>query len=88
MIKFFKTRLAARRQKRDTIRELSVLSNRELADLGIGRGEIPFVADGSPLLAGEVFVAVAAGEAFVAVAARKAPTGPAPVGHAPTSLAA
>jgi len=32
------------RRYRDTVNELSRLSNRELSDLGIARGEIPFVA--------------------------------------------
>ncbi len=32
------------RRYRETINELSRLSNRELNDLGISRGEIPFVA--------------------------------------------
>jgi uncharacterized protein YjiS (DUF1127 family) len=32
------------RRYRDTVNELSRLSNRELNDLGISRGEIPFVA--------------------------------------------
>jgi len=32
------------RRYRETVNELSRLSNRELTDLGIARGEIPFVA--------------------------------------------
>jgi uncharacterized protein YjiS (DUF1127 family) len=32
------------RRYRDTVSELSRLSNRELSDLGIARGDIPFVA--------------------------------------------
>jgi uncharacterized protein YjiS (DUF1127 family) len=32
------------RRYRDTVNELSRLSNRELNDLGIARGDIPFVA--------------------------------------------
>ena len=32
------------RRYRDTVTELSRLSNRELSDLGIARGDIPFVA--------------------------------------------
>jgi uncharacterized protein YjiS (DUF1127 family) len=32
------------RSYRRTVRELSALSNRELADLGINRADIPFVA--------------------------------------------
>ena len=47
MIKSIRTRLAAWRRHRETIRELSTLSDHELADLGIGRGDILFVADGS-----------------------------------------
>ena len=32
------------RRYRDTVSELSRLSNRELSDLGISRGDIPYVA--------------------------------------------
>ncbi len=32
------------RRYRDTVNELNRLSNRELNDLGINRGDIPFVA--------------------------------------------
>ena len=32
------------RRYRETVNELSRLSNRELSDLGIGRSDIPFVA--------------------------------------------
>jgi uncharacterized protein YjiS (DUF1127 family) len=32
------------RRYRDTVSELSRLSNRELTDLGISRGDIPYVA--------------------------------------------
>ncbi len=32
------------RRYRDTVTELNRLSNRELSDLGIARGDIPFVA--------------------------------------------
>ena len=32
------------RSYRRTVNELSALSNRELADLGISRGDIPFIA--------------------------------------------
>jgi uncharacterized protein YjiS (DUF1127 family) len=32
------------RRYRETVSELDRLSNRELADLGIARGDIPFVA--------------------------------------------
>ncbi len=79
MIKSIKTRLAAWHQQRETIRELSMLSNRELADLGIGRGDIPFVADGSLLAAEPAFVPATADDALI---------GPAWAAHAPTSLAA
>jgi uncharacterized protein YjiS (DUF1127 family) len=42
----FKTiseKLTARRKYRDAVRELSQLSNRELADIGIRRGDIEFI---------------------------------------------
>jgi len=32
------------RRYRDTVSELNSLSNRELSELGIGRGDIPYVA--------------------------------------------
>ena len=32
------------KQEGDTVEELSRLSNRELSDLGIGRGDIEFIA--------------------------------------------
>ena len=35
------------RNFRHTVRELNALTNRELDDLGINRGDIPFVAKGS-----------------------------------------
>ena len=38
--------LRLRRQRRITIRELAALSERQLADIGIARAEIPLVADG------------------------------------------
>jgi len=43
----FKTlteKLASWRRYRDAVRELSQLSDRELDDIGIRRGDIPFVA--------------------------------------------
>ena len=43
----FKTiteKLASWRRYRDAIRELSQLTDRELDDIGIRRGDIPFVA--------------------------------------------
>jgi uncharacterized protein YjiS (DUF1127 family) len=43
----FKTiteKLASWRRYRDAIRELSQLSDRELDDIGIRRGDIPFIA--------------------------------------------
>lgn len=40
MIKSLTTRLAAWRRYRDSVRELSRLSDRELNDLGIGRADI------------------------------------------------
>ncbi len=46
----FKTiteKLAAWRRYRDAVRELSQLSDRELDDIGIRRGDIPFVAAGA-----------------------------------------
>ncbi len=79
MIKSIKTRLAAWHRQRETVRELSMLSNRELADLGIGRGDIPFVADGSLLAAEAPFVPATTDAALI---------GPAWAAHAPTSLAA
>ena len=36
------------RQIQETIRQLSALSNRELNDMGIGRGDIHAVAHGDP----------------------------------------
>lgn len=79
MIKSFKTRFAAWQQQRETIRELSMLTDRELSDLGIGRGDIPFVADGSLLNVEAAFVPATVDEALI---------GPAWAAHAPTSLAA
>ena len=43
MIKTFATKLAAWRRYRESVRELSRLSDRELNDLGIGRSDIQFV---------------------------------------------
>ena len=79
MIKSIKSRFAAWHQHRETVRELSMLSNRELADLGIGRGDIPFVADGS-LFAVESALAPATVDGTL--------IGPDRAAHAPTSLAA
>jgi uncharacterized protein YjiS (DUF1127 family) len=39
----FKDRLSSWRRYRQSVRELNRLSDRELADLGIGRAEIPVV---------------------------------------------
>lgn len=41
--------LLNRRKINTTIRELSRLSDRELSDLGINRGQIPFIARESTL---------------------------------------
>ena len=79
MFKSITTRLAVWKSRRETIRELSMLSNRELADLGIGRGDIAFVADGSLFLSDDAFVPAALDDALI---------GPAWAAHAPTSLAA
>lgn len=46
----FKTiseKLSAWRRYRDAVRELSQLSDRELEDIGVRRGEIEFVVRGS-----------------------------------------
>lgn len=43
MIKTFTLRFAAWRRYRESVRELSRLSDRELSDLGIGRGDIDAV---------------------------------------------
>jgi uncharacterized protein YjiS (DUF1127 family) len=37
-------KLASWRRYRDAIRELSQLSDRELDDIGVRRGDIPFIA--------------------------------------------
>ena len=79
MIKSIKSRFAAWHRHRETIRELSMLSNRELADLGISRGDIPFVAAGTLHRVDPPFVAAVANDDLI---------GPAWAAHAPTSLAA
>lgn len=79
MFESIKTHFAAWQRRRETVRELSMLTNRELADLGISRGDIPFVADGSLL---------AADEAFTSARPKAVLIGPALAPHAPTSLAA
>jgi uncharacterized protein YjiS (DUF1127 family) len=43
-IKSITQKLAAWRRYREAVRELSQLSDRELDDIGIRRGDIPFVA--------------------------------------------
>ncbi len=83
MFKTFTTRLAAWRRERETIRELSSLSNRELNDLGIGRADIPFVAAGATVDEVRTFIS-----APTTAATNAALIGPAWASHAPTSLAA
>src|ERR1700679_313233 len=46
-IKTISQKLAAWRRYRDAVRELSQLSDRELEDIGIRRGDIPFIAASS-----------------------------------------
>jgi uncharacterized protein YjiS (DUF1127 family) len=46
-IKSISQKLAAWRRYRDAVRELSQLSDRELEDIGIRRGDIPFIAASS-----------------------------------------
>ena len=46
-IKSITQKLAAWRRYRDAVRELSQLTDRELEDIGIRRGDIPFVAANS-----------------------------------------
>jgi uncharacterized protein YjiS (DUF1127 family) len=46
-IRTFTEKLAAWRRYRDAVRELSQLTDRELDDIGIRRGDIPFVAAGA-----------------------------------------
>ncbi|MBV1703443.1 MAG: DUF1127 domain-containing protein [Hyphomicrobiales bacterium] len=46
-IRNFATRLATWRRYRESVRELSQLSDRELADLGIARSDIEFIARGA-----------------------------------------
>jgi uncharacterized protein YjiS (DUF1127 family) len=43
-LKTITEKLASWRRYRDAVRELSQLSDRELDDIGIRRGDIPFVA--------------------------------------------
>ena len=78
MIKLLSTRLAAWRREREIVRELSILTNRELADLGICRGDIAMIAAGAP----------AEAETVVPARADAGLIGPAWAAHAPTSLAA
>ena len=81
MFKSISTRLSAWRRERETVRELSALSDRELADLGIGRADIRFVAAGATVEDVQSFISAP-------VAAEPALIGPAWAAHAPTSLAA
>lgn len=83
MMASIKLRFAAWKRHRETIRELSMLNDRELADLGIGRGDIRFVADGSLFAAEAAFVAAPA-----SAPNDHALIGPDWAAHAPTSLAA
>jgi uncharacterized protein YjiS (DUF1127 family) len=46
-IKSISQKLAAWRRYREAVRELSQLSDRELEDIGIRRGDIPFIASNS-----------------------------------------
>jgi uncharacterized protein YjiS (DUF1127 family) len=46
-IKTIAQKLAAWRRYREAVRELSQLSDRELDDIGIRRGDIPFIAASS-----------------------------------------
>jgi len=46
-IKSIGEKLTAWRRYRDAVRELSQLSDRELDDIGIRRGDIPFIAASS-----------------------------------------
>jgi uncharacterized protein YjiS (DUF1127 family) len=46
-IKTITEKLAAWRRYRDAVRELSQLSDRELDDIGVRRGDIPFIAAGA-----------------------------------------
>jgi uncharacterized protein YjiS (DUF1127 family) len=43
-LKSISEKLTAWRRYRDAVRELSQLSDRELDDIGIRRGDIPFIA--------------------------------------------
>lgn len=40
-------KLSAWRRYRDAVRELSQLTDRELEDIGVRRGDIPFIAAGA-----------------------------------------
>ena len=53
MMKSFTTRLATWRQDRTSLRELSRLGERELADLGIGRADVRAAASGAPVVTSE-----------------------------------
>lgn len=79
MFETITARLVAWRRERETVRELSLLTDRELADLGIGRGDIPFVAAGATVEDVQSFITVAEDSALI---------GPDWAAHAPTSLAA
>ncbi len=46
-IKSITEKLAAWRRYRDAVRELSQLTDRELDDIGVRRGDIPFIAAGA-----------------------------------------
>ena len=46
-IKSITQKLAAWRRYRDAVRELSQLTDRELDDIGVRRGDIPFIAASS-----------------------------------------
>lgn len=81
MFKTFATRLATWRRERETMRELSFLSDRELADLGISRADIPYVAAGATVEDVQSFITTP-------VAKDAALIGPAWAAHTPTSLAA
>ncbi len=46
-IKTITEKLMAWRRYREAVRELSQLSDRELEDIGVRRGDIPFIASGA-----------------------------------------
>jgi uncharacterized protein YjiS (DUF1127 family) len=46
-IKSITEKLSAWRRYREAVRELSQLTDRELEDIGVRRGDIPFIAAGS-----------------------------------------